>query len=661
MSNETELQQRSNALTNLSRCDNSVSQQRQQQKQPQQDCRPPPPTNTISTTTTTTTTTSSGAQTPQRLSDTAGVVREVSKKIGRTRIKWDNPKSVMILTKPGDLSLIGMTRELALWLIKTPRYGQPSGLTVYVDEKIKNARGFRYRKIIQRYPEYQDKLRFWNPELCALQPKLFDFIVTLGGDGTVLFTSWLFQAYVPPVIPFHLGSLGFLTPFDFEDYDKYLSHAMQHGVRINLRGRITCTVYRRVPHPDCKTPEEAKTIQLRNVKRNPVTGKITVGGWCKGSKKNRRKKFGEVDGEDIEEEEEASNNGGSGEVDWGDEQDDLTEHRQIPCFTTVPVEKYQVINDLVVDRGPSPYVSLLELFGDDKHLTTVQADGLAISTPTGSTAYSLSAGGSLTHPAIHALLITPICPHTLSFRPTLVPDSMELRICVPYNSRNTAWASFDGRGRVELKQGDHIKVTASKYPFPTVCKEDQATDWFNSLSNCLHWNRRQRQKSFAVVESNNRSGKRSASSTPGRSNSSVSRRPSGTGMSSRSMMMTNITSSSGGGSGANGGSPTSPTSSSTSSSRKYKQSPSSDALHDEVFGMFCDDDEYEYDQSKVDGVDVDTSSMSSCSLDNFSDESDSEDDNSTDNEFIGWADDEILKGRYNASLAKELERLSTKD
>lgn len=85
-------------------------------------------------------------------------------------------------------------------------------------------------------------------------------------------------------------------------------------------------------------------------------------------------------------------------------------------------------------------------------MTTVQADGLTVSTPTGSTAYSLSAGGSLVHPEIPALLITPICPHTLSFRPMLLPDSMELRICVPFNSRSTAWASFDGRGRVELKR-----------------------------------------------------------------------------------------------------------------------------------------------------------------------------------------------------------------
>ncbi|KAG9120878.1 hypothetical protein FRC07_003410 [Ceratobasidium sp. 392] len=170
------------------------------------------------------------------------------------------------------------------------------------------------------------------------------------------------------------------------------------------------------------------------------------------------------------------------------------------CLTTRPVEAFEVLNDLVIDRGPSPYVSMLELFGDEHHMTTVQGDGLTVSTPTGSTAYSLSAGGSLVHPEIPAILITPICPHTLSFRPMLLPDSMELRVCVPYNSRSTAWASFDGRGRVELKPGDHIKVTASKYPFPTVCNDKQSTDWFHSISRTFKWNERERQKSFVMVE-----------------------------------------------------------------------------------------------------------------------------------------------------------------
>ena len=125
------------------------------------------------------------------------------------------------------------------------------------------------------------------------------------------------------------------------------------------------------------------------------------------------------------------------------------------------------------------------------------------------------------HPEIPAILITPLCPHTLSFRPMLLPDTMELRICVPFNSRSTAWASFDGRGRVELKrrstsptcahtanhcrtEGDHIKVTASQYPFPTVCAESQSRDWFHSISRTLKWNERERQKSFVVVEENPR-------------------------------------------------------------------------------------------------------------------------------------------------------------
>ena len=64
----------------------------------------------------------------------------------------------------------------------------------------------------------------------------------------------------------------------------------------------------------------------------------------------------------------------------------------------------------------------------------------------------LSAGGSLVHPEIPAILISPICPHTLSFRPLLVPDSMILRVVVPADSRSTAWCSFDGRNRLELKR-----------------------------------------------------------------------------------------------------------------------------------------------------------------------------------------------------------------
>jgi len=243
---------------------------------------------------------------------------------------------------------------------------------------------------------------------------------------------------------------------------------MEDGIRVNLRMRFTCTVYHRVANPD--------HLKVK-AKRDGLTGEVMM----------QKLLDGEGSWEALEKEK-------------NDDYQTGGQDKVLPCFVTQAGETFEVLNDLVVDRGAGPYMSMLELFGDDEHLTTVQADGLVVSTPTGSTAYSVSAGGSLVHPDIPALLITPICPHTLSFRPMLLPDSMELRICVPHNSRSTAWASFDGRGRVELKQGDHIKVTPSKFPFPTVCMSSSSQDWFNSVSRCLRWNERERQKSFVVVE-----------------------------------------------------------------------------------------------------------------------------------------------------------------
>lgn len=92
-------------------------------------------------------------------------------------------------------------------------------------------------------------------------------------------------------------------------------------------------------------------------------------------------------------------------------------------------------------------MSQIDLFGDDDYLTTVLADGVCVATPTGSTAYSLAAGGSLCHPENPIMLVTAICPHTLSFRPIVLPDTILLRMGVPYSARSGAWVSFDGRER----------------------------------------------------------------------------------------------------------------------------------------------------------------------------------------------------------------------
>ncbi|KAL8288035.1 hypothetical protein RB597_000228 [Gaeumannomyces tritici] len=341
-----------------------------------------------------------------RLVQTATGVREVAKQLQRRPIKRA-VRNIMIVTKARDNELVLLTKELTQWLLSTPRYGSDLGVNVYVDAKLRNSKRFDAQGILAENPRFSNMLRYWSPDLCWSHPEKFDLVLTLGGDGTVLFTSWLFQRIVPPVLSFSLGSLGFLTTFEYGRFKDHLNRVLgSEGMRVNLRMRFTCTVYR-----------------------------------------------DGAQGQDMEE-----------------------------------AEQFEVLNELLIDRGPSPYISQLELYGDDDLLTVIQADGCIFSTPTGSTAYSLSAGGSLVHPDIPAILLTPICPHTLSFRPMVLSDTMLLRVSVPRNSRATAYCAFDGKGRVELKQGDCVTITASQYPFPTVVRTD--TEWFDSVSRTLRWNTR---------------------------------------------------------------------------------------------------------------------------------------------------------------------------
>lgn len=354
---------------------------------------------------------------PCRLMETATSVREISKQLQRRPIKRA-VRTIMIVTKARDNKLVHLTRELTEWLLKTPRYNSDLGVTVYVDAKLRNSKRFNAASLVALNHRYEPMLKYWTPDLCWTSPEQFDLVLTLGGDGTVLYTSWLFQRIVPPILSFSLGSLGFLTNFSFASYKPHLDRIMgDAGMRVNLRMRFTCTVYRASHHlPHSKDQKPSALVEG---------------------------------------------------------------------------EQFQVLNELVIDRGPSPYVSNLELYGDNELLTVVQADGCIISTPTGSTAYSLSAGGPLTHPSIPGILLTPICPHTLSFRPMVLSDTLLLKVCVPRSSRSTAYASFDGKGRVELRRGDCVQVEAGRYPFPTVVGEGgTGGEWFESVRRALRWNNR---------------------------------------------------------------------------------------------------------------------------------------------------------------------------
>ncbi|XP_028781552.1 NAD kinase 2, chloroplastic [Neltuma alba] len=164
--------------------------------------------------------------------------------------------------------------------------------------------------------------------------------------------------------------------------------------------------------------------------------------------------------------------------------------------STVPWKVFDVLNEVVVDRGSNPYLSKIECYEHGRLITKVQGDGVIVATPTGSTAYSTAAGGSMVHPNVPCILFTPICPHSLSFRPVILPDSAQLELKIPEDARSNAWVSFDGKRRQQLSRGDSVRISMSQHPLPTVNKFDQTGDWFRSLIRCLNWNERLDQKAL---------------------------------------------------------------------------------------------------------------------------------------------------------------------
>lgn len=155
----------------------------------------------------------------------------------------------------------------------------------------------------------------------------------------------------------------------------------------------------------------------------------------------------------------------------------------------------QVLNECVIDRGTSSSLVKLMLYSNrdgTQPVTVVQGDGLILASPTGSTAYSLSAGGSMVHPSVPAILVTPICPHSLSFRPILVPDSATLRVQVALDARNPAYLSLDGKPGVEMKQGDEFTIRYSSFPVPAIMSKrtsmGDSDGWLSSLRTALNWN-----------------------------------------------------------------------------------------------------------------------------------------------------------------------------
>ncbi|XP_052226902.1 NAD kinase-like isoform X3 [Dreissena polymorpha] len=335
---------------------------------------------------------------------------------GSQKLNWHKaPLTVLVVKKIYDESVLQPFKNLISWLIEVRK------MIVYVESNVlddgilaDDTMFKKYRGRLQTFKQGQDDLT-----------DKIDFIICLGGDGTLLHASTLFQQSCPPVMAFHQGSLGFLTPFTFDNFETQVSQVLDGNASLLLRYRLKCVI--------CKEDSDlGRVSRIKHIDSKSQCAKSHI----------------------------------------------------------------LVLNEVVIDRGSSSFICNIDLYVEGRLVTSVQGDGLIISTPTGSTAYAVAAGASMIHPNVPAIMITPICPHSLSFRPIVVPAGVEIKVMLSPDARNSAMVSFDGRNRQEIHQGESVRITTAQFPLPAVCAKDQIEDWFDRLGECLHWNVRKTQKQF---------------------------------------------------------------------------------------------------------------------------------------------------------------------
>lgn len=363
--------------------------------------------------------------------------------------KAASPPTVLLLIKRDDDELMGVAAEAVRELSNNPR-----GVRILLDAE-------QAAKLRHNHGVCDKNVGLFDPALLPAHP-IYDFdtnsgsangeddsgipdlVVTLGGDGLLMYASSLFPGPCPPILCVAGGSLGFLTPFSKDEMVVAIESAL--GLRDGpdfIAG--TCS--------DLASPET-----------NGAAGDLVING--------------------------------DDDVDLMP-QVCLSMRMRLECTIVdadgVARDEFCVLNEVTIDRGSSPYLANLECFCDGTHLTTIQADGVIFATPTGSTAYSMAAGGSVIHPAVPAILVTPICPHVLSFRPMVLPDHVVLRCFVPDDARSSACVSFDGKERLKLRKGESIQICMSHYPVPTINRVDHSSDWLGSLKRNFNFNTRVRQ------------------------------------------------------------------------------------------------------------------------------------------------------------------------
>ena len=228
-------------------------------------------------------------------------------------------------------------------------------------------------------------------------PKNVDWVVVLGGDGTLLGAARQVGRYGAPILGVNLGGLGFLTCIPLEQLYSAVETMVGGGLQVESRMMLETKVLR----------EEREVI------------------------------------------------------------------------------RFQVLNDVVINKSTLARIIDLDVAIDGVFVTTFRADGLIISTPTGSTAYNLSAGGPILYPTIETFVLTPICPFTLTNRPFIVPDSAVVAIELGRESEETVLLTFDGQVGFDIRHGDKVNICKSKEKINLFKPPGQ--DHFRILRTKLMW------------------------------------------------------------------------------------------------------------------------------------------------------------------------------
>jgi NAD+ kinase len=151
---------------------------------------------------------------------------------------------------------------------------------------------------------------------------------------------------------------------------------------------------------------------------------------------------------------------------------------------TETVRHQSILNDVVITRGNLSRILNLETTVNERYLTTFRADGIIISTPTGSTAYNISAGGPIVFPEQDSFIINPICPFTLTNRPIIVPDSVEIKV-ITWTKGQGAILTLDGQVSYTMKSGDSMVIRKS--PYVTNLVSSPHRDYMEILRTKLGW------------------------------------------------------------------------------------------------------------------------------------------------------------------------------